>query len=355
MGIMKLPLSDADIDEKACIRLIRYAIDNGVNYLDIDYPYIPERYKNILKIIGSALEGGYRRKVRLSINLPAMVIKSLPDFDCYLNKQLELLQIDRTDHFLLGGMNRQTWPQLRELGIIHFIERAMASQRIGLPGFSFHDDFQTLKEVVTGYNWAFCSFPYNYMEVDRLPGVFGLKYAADKGLGVVVTEPLKRGRLIKDPPQSVAKCWEEVVQKRSLSEWGLRWAWDQSFVSTVICDMSSVEEIEQNLWLADQVIPNSLSVEEELMFNRVRDAYRRFKPLKCTTCRACMPCPQDIDVPRIFELYSDGLMYDDAETARAILHFEQHQIEACNGCGVCARRCGKGIDIPEILKTVQRM
>ena len=278
---MKLPVSGAGIDERNCIRLIRYAIDRGVNYLGIDYPYIPERLKNIRKIIGSALEGGYRRKVRLSITLPAMLIKSPSDFDSYLNRQLELLRIDRTDHFLLGGMDRQTWPRLRELGIIRSIEQAMASQRIGLPGFSFHDDFQTLKEVVTGYNWAFCSFPYNYMEVDRLPGAFGLKYAADKGLGVVITEPLKRGRLIKNPPQ--------------------------------------------------------------------------FKPLKCTPCRACLPCPQDIDIPRIFELYNDGLMYDDAETARAILDFEQHRIEDCDGCGVCARRCGKGIDIPEILKTVQRM
>ena len=352
---MKLPVSGAGIDERNCIRLIRYAIDRGVNYLGIDYPYIPERLKNIRKIIGSALEGGYRRKVRLSITLPAMLIKSPSDFDSYLNRQLELLRIDRTDHFLLGGMDRQTWPRLRELGIIRSIEQAMASQRIGLPGFSFHDDFQTLKEVVTGYNWAFCSFPYNYMEVDRLPGAFGLKYAADKGLGVVITEPLKRGRLIKNPPQSVARCWEGADQKRSLSEWGLRWIWDQPFISTVICDMTSVEEVEQNLWLADQVKPNSLSVEEELLFNRVREAYRRFKPLKCTTCRACLPCPQDIDIPRIFELYNDGLMYDDAETARAILDFEQHRIEDCDGCGVCARRCGKDIDIPQVLKTVQRM
>lgn len=190
------------------------------------------------------------------------------------------------------------------------------------------------------------------MDVDHNPGVGGLKYAAEKGLAVVVTEPLRGGRLTKEPPPSVAKVWAGAPKKRTLAEWGLRWVWNHPEVSTVVSDMSSMEQVVENVALADSAEADSLTVQEEVLISQVREAYRKLSPIPCTSCRACMPCPEGIDVPRIFELYNDAIMYDDIETARSIYRMEQHNIDSCTECGVCEDACGKEIAIVDWLKEI---
>lgn len=335
--------------------MLRYAIDHGVNYLDLGCPYDLSQQERLSTIVTRSLQDGYRQKVKIAASLPSLFIDSPADFDHYLDQQLKWLKADSLDFFLLGGLNRETWSRLKELDVLAWVEGAMADGRIGKLGFSFHDHFQGLRSILGDYDgWTLAQFQYSYMDADYQPGVSGLRYAADKGLAVVAAEPLRGGRLTKEPPPSVAKVWAGAPQKRPLVEWGLHWAWNHPAVATAVSDMSTMKQVKENIALADSAQPDSLTVAEEVLISQVRDAYRKLIPIPCTTCRGCMPCPQGIDVPRLFELYNDAVMYGDMETARTIYHLEKHDIDSCNECGICVDACARNIAIVDWLKKLSK-
>ncbi|MCJ7426553.1 MAG: aldo/keto reductase [Dehalococcoidales bacterium] len=351
-GVRRLPRlgnNPLEIDEAESIGILRYAIDHGVNYLDLGCPYDLKQQERLTTVVYLALGDGYRAKIRLAASLPSLLIKSSADFDGYLNQQLKWLKSDSIDFFLLGWLNHESWPRLKELGVLGWAEGAMADGRIGRLGFSLHDHFQVLRGILNDYDsWTLAQFQYSYMDANYLPGVSGLKYASDKGLAVVAAEPLRGGRLTKEPPPSVAKVWATAPRKHSLAEWGLRWVWNHPEVATAVSDMSAMEQLKKNVALADNAQADSLTVADEVLISRARDAYRKLRPIPCTACRGCMPCPQGIDVPRLFELYNDAIMYGDMETARAIYQLEKHDINSCNQCGLCV--CGREIPILDWLK-----
>ena len=353
-GVKRLPLvgnNPLKIDEAESIGMLRYAIDRGVNYLDLGCPYDLELQERLTLVVSRALQDGYRQKIKIAASLPSLLINSSADFDRYLNQQLNWLKAEAIDFFLLGWLNRESWPRLKELDVLGWAERAMADGRIGHLGFSLHDHFQVLRGILADYDgWTLAQFQYSYMDADYQPGVSGLRYAADKGLAVVAAEPLRGGRLTKEPPPLVAKVWKTAPQKCTLAEWGLRWVWNHPEVATAVSDMSTMEQLKENIALAESAQADSLTVADEVLISRVRDAYRKLRPIPCTICRGCMPCPQGVDVPRLFELYNDAVMYSDMETARALYQLEKHDIDSCNQCGLCVDACGREIPILDWLK-----
>jgi len=351
LGTARLPL-----DEAGSLAMIRYAIDRGVNYLDVPYLHDGKKRQALGRLVGSALGDGYRQKVKIAAALPARIIGSPADFYRYLNEQLEWLGMDCLDFGIIGWLDRQNWPGLQEKGVLSWLESAVASRKIDNLGFSFHDDYQTLRNILNAWdNWTLCQFKCSYMDVDHHPGVGGIRLAAEKGLAVVVSGPLKGGRLVGELPDSVATVWGDALLERSLVEWGLRWVWHHPEIATAVSDMSTLEQLKENIDLAGVAVADSLTVREQVLVNRVRDAYRALKPINCTACRGCMPCPQDIDVPRIFELYNDAIMYDDVETARSIYRKEGHDIAGCNECGLCEDACGRNITICDWLKKARQL
>ena len=355
-GAMRLPLTDtnpANVDEPESIRMIRYAIDHGVNYVDTAYPYHEGRSE---PTVGRALQDGYREKVKVATKLPSWLVDSVTDYDRYLNEQLERLQIDKIDFYLLHGMNKESWPKLRELDVLRWAESAMAGGRIGYLGFSFHDDFEVFKEIVDAYdNWAFCQIQYNYMDVEYQAGTRGLKYAADKGLAVVIMEPLRGGRLSKEPPEQVARLWASAPQKRTPVEWALQWVWNHPEVSVVLSGMTAMEHVMENVAIADRSGPGTFTADGLALIDRVREAYRELSPVPCTSCGYCMPCPNGVEIPRIFELYSDAIMYDDPRTARFLYRGptglkEEQRADQCSECEECVEACPQHIPIPEWLQ-----
>jgi predicted aldo/keto reductase-like oxidoreductase len=347
-GLEQLPAND---DE--AVKMLHYAIDNGVNFIDIGSASLLKRNTQLLN---QALGDGYQQKIKIAATIPSAKINAVTDFDQELENLLKWLNSDSVDFLILGGLNRFTWPKLKELGITRRVDKAITDKRISHVGFFFHDQYQFLREIIEAYNnWSLCQFQYSYMDIDHHPGVSGLTYAADNGLAVVVSKPLLGGRLTKNIPESVAKIWSATEPKRSPAEWALRWVWNHVEVSTVVCDMSTLEQVKENIVLADTTKAGSFTVPEELAISRVRDAYRELKPLPCTACRGCMPCGLDIDAPRIFEIYNDAVMYDDAATGREIYRREKHNIDACNECGICASKCGLGFPIPVWLKKAREL
>ena len=231
----------------------------------------------------------------------------------------------------------------------------MAGGRVGGLGFAFHDIYQYLREIIAGYDkWDLVRLQYSYMDIDHHPGTAGIGLAAESGLAVVVAEPLKGGRLTRRPPKAVARIWAEAPGGTPAS-WGLRWAWEQPGVSTVVTGISQIEELEEDLALADRAEAGSITIKEEIFLGHLRDAYRKLRPVPCTACRGCMPCPRGIDAPRIFELYNDAVIYQDAATMRALYKNERHRSEDCDECGACTKACGFKVDIPGWLKKAQAL
>ncbi|MDY6845098.1 MAG: aldo/keto reductase [Thermodesulfobacteriota bacterium] len=352
-GAMRLPVignDQADIDELEAINMIHYAIDHGVNYIDTAYPYHVGKSEIV---VGRALQHGYREKVKLATKLPSWFIKKREDCDRYLNEQLEKLQTDHIDFYLLHGLNRTMWPKLRDLGVLKWAESTIADGRIHYLGFSFHDDFESFKEIIDDYDkWTFCQIQYNFMDVEYQAGVKGLHYAQEKGLAVVVMEPIRGGQLTKNPPKSVTKLWESALVQRTPADWALQWIWNQPEVSVVLSGMTVMQHVIENIESANRSGNNSLTDQELSLIDKVRDEYRELSPIPCTHCKYCMPCPNDIDIPLILEYYNEAIMYDETRTPRFRYRQlpKEKQADHCIECRECEERCPQNILISEWLK-----
>jgi len=347
-GTMRLPATSR-IAKTAAIEMMRYAVDSGVNYIDLRYP----RFEQRLALVREALDNGYREKVRIALGLP---IAPPRDLDHCLRTSLRKLGTERIDHCFLADLDRVTWPRVQELNLLNYLDKVISDERVGKVGFAFHDHFLFLRAIVEGYGrWTFCRFRYSYMDMDHHPGRVGLTYAREKGLAVVITEGLLSGRLVHNPPESIIEACAHAPSQRSLAEWGLLWVLNHPEPATVVSNMSIMDQLKENLLTVDKARPDTLAVRELLFVSRLSDCYRAKKPIACTTCRACMPCPVGIDVPRIFELYNEAIMYDDRDIPAALYALEGHSFDSCIECGTCAKACGRKIAIPEWLKKADAM
>jgi len=356
-GCMRFPIKDndhANIDEPEAIRMLHYAIDHGVNYVDTAYPY---HGGNSERVVGRALKGGYREKVRLATKLPCWLVKTAEDFDKYLNEQLDKLQTDRIDFYLLHGLSESRWPQMRDLDVLDWAEGAIADGRIGHLGFSFHDKYEVFQEIVDAYDkWTFCQIQYNYMDVENQAGTKGLKYAASRGLAVVIMEPILGGRLV-NPPEPIQELWDSAPMKRSPADWALQWLWNQPEVSVVLSGMSTMGQVEENVASAAASEVGILTEEELALVERVREKYRELCPIPCTSCGYCMPCPNGVNIPRNFEIYNEGVMYDKPDHARRAYEWmsEGERASVCIQCRECEEKCPQSIPISEYMPLVHQV
>jgi uncharacterized protein len=353
-GAMRLPVIDGDhskINEPEAIKMMRYAIDHGVNYIDSAYFY---HRGNSEVFFGKTLQDGYREKVRVATKLPCIDVHAPEDFDRLLNEQIKRLQTSKIDFYLLHGLSNTEWPKVRDFGVLKWAEGAMTDGRIGRLGFSFHDSFDVFQGIVDAYdNWTLCQIQYNYMDEENQAGTRGLEYAYKKGLAVVVMEPVRGGRLAR-PPEKVAKLWASAPVQRTPAEWALRWVWNHPEVTLALSGMSTMEQVAENVTYADHSQPHNLTADELALIGKVRDTYRSLSPVSCTTCRYCMPCPNDVDIPRVFEFYNEALMYNTAAEQRKWYNgqgmIKDHRADKCIKCDQCLEKCPQKLLIPELLE-----
>ena len=352
-GAMRLPTIDDDpatIDEPEATRMVRYAIDQGVNYVDTAYPYHRETSETFL---GRALQDGYRERVKLATKMPCWKIEAPEDFDRYLDEQLAKLQTDHIDFYLLHSLGDKHWPMVRDQGVLAWAEKALSSGRIGHLGFSFHDTYELFEEIVDATDlWTFCQIQYNYMDVDHQAGRKGLKYAADKGLAVVIMEPLRGGRLTGSVPPAVQAIWDGAPVQRTPADFALQWVWNQPEVSLLLSGMSTMQQVEENLASADGSGIGILVEEEVALYAKVRAAYEALSPIPCTDCKYCLPCPSGVNIPGVFEVYNDLMMYGDEGRAQMVYDVfmkAEERADQCIECGECLEKCPQQIEIPDWL------
>ena len=360
-GCMRLPIlpggDQSKIDYDKAIKLVRYAIDEGVNYIDTAYPYHGTGMNKggaSELFVAKALKDGYREKVKLATKLPSWLIKTREDMDKYLNEQLERLETDSIDFYLIHALNVDTWATLKELGISEFLDSAIKDGRIKYAGFSFHDKLDLFKEIVDYYDWSFCQIQYNYLDEDFQAGTEGLEYAARKGLGITIMEPLRGGKLAANLPKEAIDAFSKSDIKRTPVDWALSWVWNHPEVSVILSGMGEMNQVIENIKTASEAKVNSLTQKELNTVSTVKTIIREKVKVNCTACEYCMPCPSGVNIPKCFTFYNNHSMFGKEDGYKLFLDPKQ-KASNCIECGECETHCPQGIPIRKELKNVKAL
>ena len=356
-GTMRLPTLGDDpsaIDEKLAIDMLRTGIDAGINYIDTAYPYHGGKSE---VLVGKALEDGYRRRVHLATKMPSWLIETSQDMTMRFNEQLSRMKTDHVDFYLLHALNAERWHKLRDAGVIEWSLDRIREGSIRYLGFSFHDTNTAFHEIVDAYqDWTFCQIQYNFLDEQIQAGTEGLRYAASKGMGVVVMEPLRGGKLAT-PNEDIVNLWHNADPSRTPAEWALDWVWNHTEVSLLLSGMSTLQQVQQNLEAADHAQPAMLTCSDLATVARVRDAYAALTRVPCTGCRYCMPCPHGVDIPGVFELANEGSMFGRWDVQRKRyerMRTEKTSADQCVRCGLCETKCPQHIGVTNELAAVDR-
>jgi predicted aldo/keto reductase-like oxidoreductase len=355
-GCMRLPTIDnkpAQINYPEATRMLHYAIDNGVNYVDTAYFYhssIFGQRGESEPFVGEALSGGWRKKVNLATKMPLFNLRKKEQMDSFLEEQLERLKTDYLDFYLLHGLNGETWDRMKDLGVREFMDKKVAEGKFRFPSFSFHGKAEDFIRICDEYNWTFAQIQYNYMDIDFQAGYKGLKYAADKGIGVVVMEPLKGGKLAQKIPQEMISVFDESLVKRSPAEWALRFVWNEAGVTSVLSGMNSMEQVQENIRIADSGIANSLDSEDKMMFDRLRNALGVRAKADCTACRYCMPCKSGVDIPYVIAALNNAALWNDPNPWMTGYVSIKGKAGKCTECRECEEVCPQELPVSSLMK-----
>lgn len=346
-GTMRFPLKeDQSVDEKRAIAMLRRGIDAGINYIDTAYPYHGGQSETI---VGKALLDGYREKVYLATKCPVWMIESEADFDRILDEQLEKLQTDCIDCYLLHALDRPRFEQkVKKFQLVDRAVKAREAGKIKWIGFSFHDSYQVFEEILDyTEQWDFCQIQYNYINTEEQPGTKGLLRAAEKGLGVIVMEPLLGGKLA-NLSVHVAEC---LPKGKAPVQAAFDYLWERPEVSLLLSGMSDEKQVEDNLLYADRSAVRIQSEDEAACYENAKRIFDAMALVNCTGCGYCMPCPSGLTIPEIFAAYNKSASVGSEEAKEAYEGLSVKPSE-CVACGSCERECPQHLEIGSRMKEV---
>lgn len=355
-GCLRFPKKGNSIDLEETERELAYAIAHGVNYLDTAYIY-----RGSEQALGVILKkNGWREQLVIASKLPHYMISSIDELERLFLEQLKRLQTDYIDNYLMHMLpDVDIWNRLVELGIEEWLAKKKACGQIRRVGFSYHGNTQRFLELLDAYPWEFCQVQYNYMDEFSQAGRAGVQRAYEKGIPVIIMEPLRGGRLVQGLPDEARACMKASGRNWSAAEWGLRWLWNQKEVALVLSGMNSMEMVAENIRIAEETKVESLDAQDFQVYEQIRQAINRNIKVPCTACGYCQPCPAGVDIPGVFRClnvrYTDGYYkgmkeYLMCTTFRA----KQSYASRCIGCGKCEKHCPQGIAIRKELAFAKR-
>lgn len=359
IGCMRLPTIKVEgknvIDKPEAIRMIRYGIDHGVNYIDTAYSYHDGTSE---LLVAKALKDGYREKVFLATKSPVWLVHEYSDLERLLDEQLRKLETDSIDFYLLHALNKERWDKLKAINAMDFMEKAKEQGKIKHICFSFHDNAEAFREIIDGFNWDMCQIQMNIMDMHDQATVEGLKYAGLKNIPVVIMEPLKGGKLATSVNDDIRAIWNQSEVKRTPVEWAFRWLYNFPQVMTILSGVSTMEQLQDNLRIFTEAKAGSMDENELSLVDQVREVYRKKTVIPCTSCEYCLPCPQGVYIPGVFGLVNEAAMYGDENGPRN--HYrnffisENADASHCVECGQCEAACPQQISIISKLKESHR-
>ncbi|MCI6038220.1 MAG: aldo/keto reductase [Clostridiales bacterium] len=355
-GCMRFTRKGGSFDVAKAEKEVLRAVELGVNYFDTAYLYVGNE-----ACLGEILSRNHlREKVHIATKLPQYKIASAEAIEACFQEELRRLQTDYIDYYLMHMLTDiASWERLEKLGIRDWIARKKQEGAIRQIGFSFHGNTEMFLKILNAYDWDFCQIQYNHMDENAQAGRKGLRAAAEKGIPVIIMEPLRGGRLVELLPEKARALMERHTPRRSPAEWALRWLWNQPEVTCVLSGMNSLEMVEENCRVASESRAGEFGPEEETFFEELRRVINEKMKVGCTGCGYCLPCPRGVDIPGIFrcynELYTESRFAGWKEYVQVIgFRREPGFASQCVGCGKCRQHCPQGIDIPVLLKKAER-
>ena len=353
-GCMRFTQAAGKIDIAKAEKEILEAFHGGVNYFDTAYIY-PGSEAALGEILA---RNGIREQVNIATKLPHYLLKKTEDLDRCFSEELRRLKTDHVDYYLMHMLtDTKTWQRLEGLGIVQWLAEKKASGQIRQVGFSYHGNSDMFCKLLDIYDWDFCQIQYNYLDENSQAGATGLHRAAEKGLPVIIMEPLRGGRLTNTLPASAKK----IISHTSLTpaQFAFRWLWDQKEVTCVLSGMNSLDMVKENLATAQVTNAGILTPEDRAVYTKVVAAINENRKVGCTGCRYCMPCPKGVDIPGTFAAYnrmaSDG--YWKALTEYFMITGVRKDYTGpgnCIGCGKCEQHCPQHLPIRQELKNAQK-
>jgi len=345
-GCMRLPTKkDGKIDEKLANEMLNLAYNNGVNYFDNAYMYLDYQDE---KFVGKFLSTKKRDTFYVTSKMPVVMLKTLDDAKRVFGEQLNNLQVDYFDFYLIHALNKDTWKFTKESGIFNYLLELKKAGKIHHLGFSFHDEYDVFEDIINYYNWDFCQIQYNYVDQDIQAGNRGYDLAKERDIPLVIMEPVKGGSLSNLPPE-IAKILKDYNPIESISSWGYRWVASHENVHVVLSGMSTMEQVKDNLNTFNMYRP--LNDEEKALIEKVRSELNKRVFNGCTSCKYCQPCPQGVKIPKIFRSINEYAKFGDKDDL--VWSFESVKEnegpKACIKCGKCEKACPQHLSIREDL------
>ena len=355
-GCMRFPKRMGRIDREKAEELIVKAFENGVNYFDTAYLYPGSE-----EVLGEILKkNGLREKVHVATKLPQAKCSTTSDFDRFFDIQKQRLQTNYIDYYLLHNITDFVqWEKMNKLGVKDWVSAKKKSGEIRQIGFSFHGPYHVFEKVLDAYEWDFVQIQYNYIHTHYQAGTEGLRYAAEKGIPVIVMEPLLGGKLAVLPGEADTLLKKALPGSTAVAL-ALRFVWNERGVMTLLSGMNRLSQLEENLALAETALPDKLTEKEQATIDKIKTIFNKNYKIPCTGCNYCMPCPQKINIPDCFEAYNNSFTLGRSSgtfqylSSAGFLGEIPHYAGDCIECGRCESHCPQQIEIRKCLKTVRR-
>lgn len=355
-GCMRFSQTAGKIDLSKAEKEILYGISQGINYFDTAYIYPGSE-----SALGEILEKNQiRDKIFIATKLPHYLVKNKDDIERIFQEEKKRLRTNYIDFYLMHMLTDiKSWQRIKDLGIVEWLQNKQKFGEIKQIGFSYHGNSDMFCKILDDYDWDFTQIQYNYLDENSQAGKTGLLYAAQKNIPVIIMEPLRGGKLANGLPKNALSEIKKYPVQKTPAQWGLSWLYNQKEVTVVLSGMNSIPMIEENCKTASETFAGSFNQDDNQLIKKIIKEINAKQKVGCTSCRYCMPCPKNVDIPGTFSAYNK--MYSDGYFRSLTEHFMCTALRKdytgpanCIGCGKCEQHCPQKIQIRKELKNARK-